>query len=92
MRRGIEALGGNGTIEDFSPLPRLWRDAIVFESWEGTHNVLVAQVLRDLARMDALELVHERVGEIDGLGRAVQELGRGRRPARRRRDGGGRCR
>ncbi len=74
-RRGIEALGGNGTIEDFSPMPRLWRDAIVFESWEGTHNVLVAQVLRDLARMDALELVHERVGEIDGLGRAVEEPG-----------------
>jgi alkylation response protein AidB-like acyl-CoA dehydrogenase len=74
-RRGIEALGGNGTIEDFSPLPRLYRDAIVFESWEGTHNVLVAQVLRDLARMDALELVRERVGEIDGLHRAVEEPG-----------------
>ena len=52
-RRGIEALGGNGTIEDFSPLPRLYRDAIVFESWEGTHNVLCAQVLRDLAKLDA---------------------------------------
>ena len=37
-------LGGNGTIEDFSPLPRLYRDAMVFESWEGTHNVLCAQV------------------------------------------------
>ena len=49
VRRAIEALGGNGTIEDFSPLPRLYRDAIVFESWEGTHNVLCAQVLRDLA-------------------------------------------
>jgi alkylation response protein AidB-like acyl-CoA dehydrogenase len=56
-RRGIEALGGNGTIEDFSPLPRLYRDAIVFESWEGTHNVLCAQVVRDLARMDAVDLV-----------------------------------
>ncbi len=30
VRRGIEALGGNGTIEDFSPLPRLYCDAIVF--------------------------------------------------------------
>lgn len=60
-RRGIEALGGNGTIEDFSPLPRLYRDAIVFESWEGTHNVLCAQVLRDLSRFDALDLVLERV-------------------------------
>ena len=61
VRRGIEALGGNGTIEDFSPLPRLYRDAIVFESWEGTHNVLCEQVLRDLVRLDALELVLERV-------------------------------
>ena len=56
-------------------MPRLWRDAVVFESWEGTHNVLVAQVLRDLARMDAVELVHERVGEIDGLRQAVEEPG-----------------
>jgi acyl-CoA dehydrogenase len=61
VRRGIEALGGNGTIEDFSPLPRLYRDAIVFESWEGTHNVLCAQVLRDLRRFDAVDLVLERV-------------------------------
>jgi len=60
-RRGIEALGGNGTIEDLSPMPRLYRDAIVFESWEGTHNVLCEQVLRDLVRFDALELIIERV-------------------------------
>jgi acyl-CoA dehydrogenase len=62
VRRGIETLGGNGTIENFSPLPRLWRDAIVFESWEGTHNVLCAQVLRDLGRYDAVELAAERAG------------------------------
>jgi hypothetical protein len=48
-RDGIELLGGNGTIEDFSVLPRLYRDAIVVESWEGTHNTLVAQVLRDFS-------------------------------------------
>jgi acyl-CoA dehydrogenase len=48
-RDGIEVLGGNGTIEDFSPLPRLYRDAIVVESWEGTHNTLCAQVIRDFA-------------------------------------------
>ncbi len=57
VRRAIEALGGNGTIEDFSPLPRLYRDAIVFESWEGTHNVLVEQVRRDEARFGLLPLV-----------------------------------
>ncbi len=49
VRKGIEVLGGNGTIEDFSPLPRLYRDAIVLESWEGSHNTLCAQVLRDFA-------------------------------------------
>jgi acyl-CoA dehydrogenase len=48
-RDGIEVLGGNGTIEDFSILPRLYRDAIVIESWEGTHNTLCAQVLRDIS-------------------------------------------
>jgi acyl-CoA dehydrogenase len=67
VRRGIEALGGNGTMEDFSPLPRLWRDAIVFESWEGTHNVLCAQVLRDLGRLDAVDLVVERSGASEEL-------------------------
>jgi hypothetical protein len=67
IRRGIETLGGNGTIEDFSPLPRLYRDAIVFESWEGTHNVLCAQVLRDLTRLDAVDLAVERSGASDEL-------------------------
>jgi len=65
VRRGIEVLGGNGTIEDFSVLPRLWRDAIVFESWEGTHNVLCAQVARDLERYGTLDLVLERSRGVD---------------------------
>ena len=67
IRRGVEALGGNGTIEDFSPLPRLYRDAIVFESWEGTHNVLCAQVLRDVTRLDgALDVVLDRLSGLCG--------------------------
>ena len=49
VRDAIEIMGGNGTIEEFSVLPRLYRDAIVLESWEGTHNTLCAQVLRDFA-------------------------------------------
>jgi len=77
VRRAIETLGGNGTIEDFSPLPRLYRDAIVFESWEGTHNVLCAQLLRDLARFDAVDLVAARAGAsaqlAAGLRRAVED-------------------
>lgn len=61
VRDGIEVLGGNGTIEDFSVLPRLYRDSIVYESWEGTHNVLVAQVLRDLGRLDLVGIIADRL-------------------------------
>lgn len=50
VHRAIEVLGGNGAIESFSVLPRLYRDMVVLESWEGTHNVLALQVLRDIAR------------------------------------------
>jgi alkylation response protein AidB-like acyl-CoA dehydrogenase len=50
VHEGIEIFGGNGAIEDFSILPRLYRDAIVCESWEGTHNVLCVQVLKDVMR------------------------------------------
>jgi acyl-CoA dehydrogenase len=90
VRRGIEVLGGNGTIEDFSPLPRLWRDAIVFESWEGTHNVLCAQVLRDLSRMDAVGLAAARSGAseelADRLRRSVTDPGLGSLHVRRQLD------
>jgi len=48
--QAIEMLGGNGTIEDFSILPRLLRDNVVYENWEGTHNVLLAQAQRDIRR------------------------------------------
>jgi acyl-CoA dehydrogenase len=89
-RRAIEALGGNGTIEDFSPLPRLYRDAIVFESWEGTHNVLCAQVLRDLVKLDAVDLVVERAQAPAELGarlrRSVDEPESGALHGRRQLD------
>jgi acyl-CoA dehydrogenase len=64
VRSAIEVLGGNGTIEDFSVLPRLYRDSIVYESWEGTHNVLVAQVLADLHRLPIIDVVAERIGKL----------------------------
>ncbi len=50
VNHGIEVLGGNGAIESFSILPRLLRDNVVYENWEGSHNVLRAQVLRDCGR------------------------------------------
>jgi alkylation response protein AidB-like acyl-CoA dehydrogenase len=68
-RDGIEILGGNGTIEDFSVLPRLYRDAIVVESWEGTHNTLCAQVLRDFAvrglHRPWLSRLAKEIGDLD---------------------------
>ena len=67
VSRGIEVLGGNGAIESFSVLPRLLRDNVVYENWEGTHNVLRAQVLRDCLRLKVHEgffdVLAERLGE-----------------------------
>jgi hypothetical protein len=86
VHSAIEVLGGNGTIEDFSPLPRLYRDSIVFESWEGTHNVLCAQVHRDCARFDLLDTAlawidtaltsvsHERASDVELVRAAVERL------------------
>jgi hypothetical protein len=51
IRTSLEVLGGNGAIESFSVIPRMLRDNIVYENWEGTHNTLMMQVLRDMARL-----------------------------------------
>jgi len=51
INRAIQILGGNGAIESFSILPRLFRDNVVYENWEGTHNVLLLQVLKDCQKM-----------------------------------------
>nr|ACV82568.1 acyl-CoA dehydrogenase domain protein [uncultured bacterium] len=53
IRKGIAIFGGNGVIEDFSALPRLFRDAMVNELWEGPRNVLLMQVFRDISRAAA---------------------------------------
>ena len=51
INRAIQVLGGNGAIETFSVLPRLLRDNVVYENWEGTHNVLLLQVMKDCQKM-----------------------------------------
>ena len=50
LHEALMVLAGNGVVEDFSPLPRLYRDSVIMETWEGPHNVLFTQALRDLAR------------------------------------------
>ncbi len=54
--RAMECLGGNGTIHDFSVLPRLLQDCMVYENWEGTHNTLLMQGIHDLRHDDAVEM------------------------------------
>lgn len=51
INQGIEVLGGNGAIESFSVLPRLLRDNVVCENWEGTHNTLRLQTWRDCRKL-----------------------------------------
>lgn len=60
----IEILGGNGAIETFSVLPRLLRDSIVSENWEGTHNTLMMQILRDAKKYQVHEAFY---AYLDGL-------------------------
>jgi alkylation response protein AidB-like acyl-CoA dehydrogenase len=63
IRRGIEVLGGNGAMENFSVLPRLLRDSIIFEAWEGAHNTLLAQSVRDIQRHKLHEAFCARLAE-----------------------------
>lgn len=51
----IMVLGANGIVEDFTVLPRLLRDSMIIETWEGTHNTLSLQIARDATRSDLLE-------------------------------------
>jgi len=76
INRALEVLAGNGTVETFSVLPRLLRDNVVFENWEGAHNVLRRQVFNDCLRynlhhgflkMLRLRLGSERVAPTEAL-------------------------
>ena len=51
IRKAISFFGGHGIMEDFLSLPRLHRDSMIMELWEGPRNVLLTQIHRDLARV-----------------------------------------
>lgn len=57
---GVEALGGNGYIEDW-PLARVLRDAQVLPIWEGTTNVLVLDAFRAVRKEAAHEVLFAEV-------------------------------
>ncbi len=52
-RLGISILGGHGVMEDFSSFPRMFRDAMVNELWEGPRNVLLTQMHRDFKKVES---------------------------------------
>ncbi len=64
LRLAMSIFGGHGVMEDFSSLPRLYRDAAVNELWEGPRNVLLSQIHRDLQQMRPLYGPAEFVGNI----------------------------
>jgi putative acyl-CoA dehydrogenase len=90
----VETLGGNGYTEEFV-VARLYRDAQVNSTWEGSGNVMALDVLRALTRQpELIGLARARVAELiedapDDLADAVAafaaaiEMPSGERDARR---------
>jgi acyl-CoA dehydrogenase len=54
LHEAMSILGGNGIEERFSVLPRLWRDSVILETWEGPYTLLLMQALGDLRRGGAV--------------------------------------
>lgn len=63
VREAILVLGANGIVEDFTILPRLLRDSMIIETWEGTHNTLCLQIVRDAAKSDLINRWRAEINE-----------------------------
>ena len=76
IREAMSLFGGHGVMEDFSSLPRLYRDSAINELWEGPRNVLLTQIHRDLQQATSWYPPQEFVAEIlkDGDPSLVDEL------------------
>lgn len=85
IRGCIEAIGGQGYMEDGTGMARLYRDTLVNTLWEGTVNALSHDLLRVFVqtRGDAGRLLMEELGrlvdgaprELEGAALAVKEAG-----------------
>ncbi len=64
IRKAMSIFGGHGIMEDFSSLPRLYRDSAINELWEGPRNVLLTQMHRDLQKSSDWYPVEELVSDI----------------------------
>ena len=68
VREAILVLGANGIVEDFTILPRLLRDAMIIETWEGAHNTLCLQIVRDAAKSDLIDRWRAEInGTLSGM-------------------------
>ncbi len=63
-RKGISIFGGHGVMEDFSIFPRMLRDGLVNELWEGPRNVLLTQMHRDFQRVAEWYPAQEFVADV----------------------------
>ena len=64
VREAVLVFGGNGICEDFTVLPRLLRDSMIIETWEGAHNTLCLQIVRDAGRSDLLDRWRSEVSSV----------------------------
>jgi alkylation response protein AidB-like acyl-CoA dehydrogenase len=71
VQEGVEALGGNGYIEDW-PMARVLRDVHVLPIWEGTTNILVLDSFRAIKKEAGHEMLLAEVEK--GIAEAPGEL------------------
>lgn len=72
IRKAMSIFGGHGIMEDFSSLPRLYRDSAINELWEGPRNVLLTQIHRDIQKAKDWYPVADLVADVlKGAGSAV---------------------
>ncbi|MES2819395.1 MAG: acyl-CoA dehydrogenase family protein [Pseudomonadota bacterium] len=76
INEAAECLGGAGYVED-SILPRLYREAPVNSTWEGSGNVQCLDVLRALSKEPGvLEALFVELGDGHGDSRLKAQIGR----------------
>lgn len=51
LNEAMSVFAGHGVMEEFSSLPRIFRDVVVNEQWEGPRNLLLTQIYRDIQRV-----------------------------------------
>ncbi|MCL6570761.1 MAG: acyl-CoA dehydrogenase [Bacillus sp. (in: Bacteria)] len=64
LREALSVFAGHGVMEEFSSLPRIFRDVVVNEQWEGPRNLLLTQIYRDLQRVADWYSPAEFVGSV----------------------------